>query len=93
VTSDWTPTKTDLNVIDPGQIEDWLREGLSCQHVEVSGDGRHFEAVIVSPAFRGKSRVQQHQLVYAALGNRMHADIHALSMTTYTPEDWAAKGE
>jgi acid stress-induced BolA-like protein IbaG/YrbA len=78
-------------MIDPAQIETWLREGLACEHVEVQGDGRHFEAVIVSPAFRGKSRVQQHQLVYAALGQRMHADIHALSMTTLTPEDWARR--
>jgi acid stress-induced BolA-like protein IbaG/YrbA len=78
-------------MIDPAQIEGWLREGLSCEHVEVQGDGRHFEAVIVSPAFRGKSRVQQHQLVYAALGQRMQADIHALSMTTLTPEDWARR--
>jgi len=66
-------------------------DGLSCEHVEVQGDGHHFEAVIVSPEFRGKSRVQQHQLVYAALGSRMRAEIHALSMQTYTPEDWAAR--
>jgi acid stress-induced BolA-like protein IbaG/YrbA len=79
-------------VIDPGQIEGWIREGLSCEHVVVQGDGHHFEAVIVSPAFRGRSRVQQHQQVYAALGERMGAEIHALSMQTYTPEDWAARG-
>jgi acid stress-induced BolA-like protein IbaG/YrbA len=79
-------------VIDPGQIEGWIREGLSCEHVAVQGDGHHFEAVIVSPAFRGRSRVQQHQQVYAALGERMGAEIHALSMQTYTPEDWAARG-
>jgi acid stress-induced BolA-like protein IbaG/YrbA len=77
-------------VVDPDQIKGWIEEGLSCQHVEVRGDGHHFEAVIVSPAFAGKSRVQQHQLVYAALGGRMRAEIHALSMQTYTPEDWAA---
>lgn len=78
-------------MIDPVQIETWLREGLPCEHVEVQGDGRHFEAVIVSAAFRGKSRVQQHQLVYGTLGGRMHEDIHALSMSTYTPEDWARR--
>jgi acid stress-induced BolA-like protein IbaG/YrbA len=78
-------------MVDPAQIESWLREGLPCEHVEVQGDGRHFEAVIVSAAFRGKSRVQQHQLVYAALGSRMQADIHALSISTYTPEDWARR--
>ena len=76
---------------DPRQIETWIRESLPCEHVEVAGDGQHFEAVIVSAAFRGKSRVQQHQLVYGALGERMRAEIHALSMKTLTPEDWAAR--
>jgi acid stress-induced BolA-like protein IbaG/YrbA len=79
-------------VIEPDQIKSWIRDGLVCEHVAVRGDGHHFEAVIVSAAFRGQSRVQQHQRVYAALGGRMGAEIHALSMQTYTPEDWAAKG-
>ena len=78
-------------MVEPQQIKDWIEGGLPCEHVEVRGDGHHFEAVIVSAAFRGKSRVQQHQLVYAALGSRMRADIHALSMQTYTPEDWAKR--
>jgi acid stress-induced BolA-like protein IbaG/YrbA len=60
--------------------------------VEVVGDGHHFEAVIVSEGFRGKSRVQQHQLVYKALGERMREEIHALSMQTYSPEDWSDAG-
>jgi acid stress-induced BolA-like protein IbaG/YrbA len=76
---------------DPDQIKTWIENGLACDHVEVQGDGHHFEAVIVSPAFSGKSRVQQHQLVYRALGDRMRAEIHALSMQTWSPEDWAAK--
>ena len=80
------------DMVEPGQIAEWIRAGLACAHVEVRGDGHHFEAVIVSPAFAGKSRVQRHQLVYAALGDRMRAEIHALSMQTYTPEDWAAQG-
>jgi acid stress-induced BolA-like protein IbaG/YrbA len=63
---------------------------LACEYIKVSGDdGTHFEAVLVSAAFLGKSRVQQHQLVYAALGDRMREEIHALSMQTYTPEQWA----
>jgi len=66
-----------------------LEAGLDCRHVEVSGDGQHFEALIVSPAFAGLSRVRQHQLVYAALGDRMREEIHALSMRTLTPEQWA----
>lgn len=79
-------------MLDPQQIRTWITEGgLACDHLEVRGDGHHFEAVIVSPAFIGKSRVQRHQLVYAALGGRMAGDIHALSMQTWTPEDWAKR--
>ena len=74
--------------MDPNQIKQYIENGLQCDHVEVTGDGRHFEAVIVSPLFRGKSKVRQHQLVYAALGDRMREDIHALSMKTLTPEEW-----
>jgi acid stress-induced BolA-like protein IbaG/YrbA len=79
-------------LLNPDQIKGWIAESLACEHLQVEGDGHHFEAVIVSPAFRGKSRVQQHQLVYAALGERMRAEIHALSMKTYTPEDWRQEG-
>ena len=78
-------------MVNPEQIEQYIKSGLECELVEVRGDGQHFEAVIVSAAFRGKSRVQQHQLVYGALGERMRAEIHALSMQTLTPEDWAAR--
>jgi acid stress-induced BolA-like protein IbaG/YrbA len=74
--------------MDPNLIKQYIEQGLECEHVEVQGDGRHFEAVIVSPLFRGKSKVKQHQLVYAALGGRMAEDIHALSMKTLTPEEW-----
>jgi acid stress-induced BolA-like protein IbaG/YrbA len=64
---------------------------LECEELRVAGDGQHFEALIVSPAFRGRSRVQRHQLVYAALGERMREEVHALSMKTLTPEEWAAE--
>jgi acid stress-induced BolA-like protein IbaG/YrbA len=71
------------------QLEDYIKQGLACDYIKVLGDdGTHFEAVVVSAAFVGKSMVQQHQLVYAALGERMRAEIHALSMKTYTPEKW-----
>ena len=76
--------------MDPNQIRQFIQEGMQCDHVEVSGDGRHFEAVVVSPLFRGLSKVRQHQLVYSALGERMREDIHALSMRTLTPEEWSA---
>jgi acid stress-induced BolA-like protein IbaG/YrbA len=78
-------------MVNPAQVKSYIEEGLACELVRVDGDGQHFEAVIVSAAFSGKSKVQQHQIVYRALGDRMREEIHALSMQTYTPEDWANK--
>jgi len=69
-----------------------IEAGLACEHVEVAGDGQHFQALIVSAEFAGRNRVQRHQLVYAALGERMREEIHALSMRTLTPEEWKAGG-
>ena len=72
------------------ELRSTIMNGLPCDHVEVLGeDGQHFEAVIVSPQFTEKNRVQQHQLVYLALGDRMRSEIHALAMRTFTPEAWA----
>jgi acid stress-induced BolA-like protein IbaG/YrbA len=72
------------------ELRSTIINGLSCDHVEVLGDdGQHFEAVIVSPQFTEKSIIQQHQLVYLALGDRMREEIHALSMRTFTPVAWA----
>jgi acid stress-induced BolA-like protein IbaG/YrbA len=76
-------------MVEPGSIEDSIRAGLECTHLEISGDGTHFEAVIVSPRFAGLNRVRQHQLVFAALGDRMRQEIHALSMRTFSPEEWS----
>ncbi|MCU0972817.1 MAG: BolA/IbaG family iron-sulfur metabolism protein [Burkholderiales bacterium] len=67
-----------------------IEQKLTCELVQVDGDGHHFEAVIVSAAFQGKTPVQRHQLVYAALGDRMREEIHALSMRTLTPDQWQA---
>ena len=72
-------------------IKEWIEQNLDESEVEISGDGRHFDAVIVCAGFAGKSRIQQHQMVYAALGDRMKDDIHALSMRTMTPEDRTAE--
>jgi acid stress-induced BolA-like protein IbaG/YrbA len=73
------------------EVETYIRQGLACDYVTVRGeDGQHFEAVVVSPQFTGKNMVQQHQLVYQALGDRMRQEIHALSLRTFTPEAWAA---
>jgi acid stress-induced BolA-like protein IbaG/YrbA len=74
------------------ELQILIAAGLACEHLDVSGDGRHWAAVIVSPAFEGKRLIQRHQLVYATLGRRIHTDeVHALSMKTYTPAEWAAQ--
>lgn len=75
-------------MVTPESVRLGIGAGLACEHLEVVGDGQHFEAVIVSAAFDGKSRVQRHQLVYSALGDRMRQEIHALSMRTMTPAEW-----
>ena len=72
----------------PELVKNYIAAGLACSHLEVEGDGHHFTAVIVSDAFSGKRLIQRHQLVYAALGDRMREEIHALSMKTYTPEEF-----
>jgi acid stress-induced BolA-like protein IbaG/YrbA len=72
----------------PELVKSYIVAGLDCRHIEVEGDGQHFNAVIVSDAFAGKRLIQRHQLVYAALGDRMREEIHALSMKTLTPEEF-----
>ena len=79
-------------MVTPDSIRANLESGLACEHLDVRGDGHHFEAVIVSPEFEGLSRIKRHQRVYAALGDRMREEIHALSMTTLTPAEWSARG-
>lgn len=72
----------------PELVKNYIVAGLDCTHIEVEGDGQHFNAVIVSEAFAGKRLIARHQLVYAALGDRMREEIHALSMKTLTPEEF-----
>lgn len=72
----------------PELVKSYIAAGLECTHLEVQGDGQHFSAVIVSKAFEGKRLIQRHQLVYAALGDRMREEIHALSMKTLTPQEF-----
>ncbi len=72
----------------PELIKSYIAAGLECSHLEVDGDGQHFNAVIVSNAFVGKRAIQRHQIVYAVLGDRMREEIHALSMKTFTPEEF-----
>ncbi len=73
------------------ELQSFIAAGLPCEHIELMGDGRHWYATIVSSEFEGKRPIQRHQRVYATLGQKMHTDeVHALSMKTYTPAEWAA---
>ncbi|MFY9810900.1 BolA family protein [Aquabacterium sp.] len=75
----------------PDEVQQYIAAGLPCTHLALEGDGQHFFATIVSDEFEGKSRVMRHQRVYQALGDRMREQIHALSMKTLTPAEWAAQ--
>lgn len=74
-------------MVTPEQIKVWIEAGLPESTAEVTGDGHHFEAMVICPAFALKTKVQRHRLVYAALGQRMQSEIHALSLQTLTPEE------
>jgi acid stress-induced BolA-like protein IbaG/YrbA len=75
------------------ELKTIIAAGLPCEHLELTGDGRHWYATVVSGAFEGLRAIQRHQRVYATLGGRMQTDeVHALSMKTYTPAEWAANG-
>ncbi|MFA6013603.1 MAG: BolA family protein [Gallionellaceae bacterium] len=74
--------------VTPESIQVSIENGMPCVHVSVTGDGRHFESIIVSSEFAGKNRIQRHQRVYLVLGDRMRDEIHALSMKTLTPDEW-----
>ena len=75
--------------MNPEELQKLIETALAVSHVEVSGDGRHFSAIVVSNAFAGKNMIAQHRLVYAALGSRFDTDaVHALSLKTYTPDQW-----
>jgi acid stress-induced BolA-like protein IbaG/YrbA len=76
------------------ELQALIALSLRCEHIVVEGDGRHWYATIVSPEFEGKRAIQRHQRVYATLGAKMHTDeVHALSMKTWTPAEWAARGQ
>jgi acid stress-induced BolA-like protein IbaG/YrbA len=76
--------------MDAQQLKQLIATALPCEHIEVDGDGRHWYATMVSPAFEGLTRIKRHQMVYATLGQRMQTDeVHALSMKTYTHSEWA----
>ena len=77
-------------MVTPEYVRDLIAQGIECEHLAVDGDGAHFEALIVSRLFAGKSRVARHQLVNQALGAQMGNEIHALSMKTLSPDEWKA---
>ena len=70
------------------ELEAIIKAGIQDAEVIVKGEGDHYEATVVSQQFEGRSMVQQHQMVYATLGDRMGGEIHALALHTYTPGDW-----
>lgn len=77
----------------PDEIEALIEAGLACDEVRVSGDGRHFDAVVISAAFEGKPTLARHRMVYATLGDRFDTDaLHALALKTYTPAQWRDLG-
>ena len=80
--------------MDAEQIRQLIAAALPCEHLQVEGDGRHWFAVIVSPQFEGKRAIARHQMVYATLESQMQSEaVHALSMRTFTPAEWAAAGQ
>ena len=76
--------------MDPKEIQEMIESGMPVVNINVEGDGTHFEAVIVSDEFDGKTLLERHQLVYKVLGDAMKDRIHALSLKTYTPEQWSS---
>lgn len=82
-------------MIEPEIVEQRIREGIPgvdvVQLEDLTGTKDHYRAVVVSASFAGKTRIEQHQAVYAALGELMKGPVHALSLSTYTPEAWAAQ--
>ena len=80
-------------MLSPDTVKSYIAAGMECDVLEVTGDGQHFEAVIVAKAFEGLRSIKRHQAVYAVLGDRMREEIHALSMKTLTPAEWAEQNQ
>jgi acid stress-induced BolA-like protein IbaG/YrbA len=71
----------------PEDIKIWIEENLAESQASVEGDGQHFEATVICPAFVGKNMLQRHRMVYEALGDRMKSQIHALSLKALAPNE------
>jgi stress-induced morphogen len=84
-------------MVEPNVIEERIREKVpGVAHLaleDLTGGKDHYQAVVVSPAFEGKTRVQQHQMIYRALGELMAGPVHALALSTYTPDAWSKRGK
>jgi acid stress-induced BolA-like protein IbaG/YrbA len=78
-------------MVTPESIQQDIEKGMRTSYLQVVGDGQHFEAVIVSDEFSGLNRIQRQQRVNKTLGERMTGEIHALSMKTFTPQEWQEK--
>ena len=77
--------------MSPEELKELIEAAFSDGYVEVTGDGRHFSAIVVSESFAGKTPIAQHRMVYSALGDRFDTEVvHALSLKTYTPGQWQA---
>jgi len=70
------------------EIKEMIEEGIPDSYVLMEGDGTHFQAIVISDLFKGKTMIQQHQMVYKTLGDKVGADIHALSIKSYTQNEW-----
>ncbi len=76
----------------PDHIKELILAGITCDYLELDGDGQHFQALVVSAEFAGKNRVQRQQRVYQTLKDKLATgELHALSFKTLTPEEWSAQ--
>ena len=84
-------------MVEIDELKKRIREGIEGTEVveieDLTGTKDHFQAVVVSSTFEGLNRVKQHQAVYRALGELMAGPVHALALSTHTPEQWAQKNE
>jgi stress-induced morphogen len=84
-------------MVSPNQVETMIKAAIPDAEVQIqdlTGGGDHYQVMVISPQFEGKSLIQQHQLVYQAVQQAMSTEaIHALSLKTYTPQSWAQSGQ
>lgn len=79
-------------MMHPDKIKDLILSGMACEYLALDGDGQHFQAIVVSAEFAGKSRIQRQQHVYQTLKEKLATgELHALSFKTFTPEEWSAQ--